>query len=212
MVRLGRGADTAEARSPLRYFVRLDITRVTTFSDVVGIGKSSTAEALEMFDRLDTADVSDLIGSWRGGSFPTGHPLDGALEAYHWHGKRFEHAEHVHPLVFKTIDGGTASVDPLWALPIVQWLNRLPIPKSEAAGRIFQQCIGLVSTNRSCARLRLTHYRGKVSATMIYDTLPINDIFRKINDNTMLGLMDLKGERQPFFFVLHREPSESLKQ
>ncbi|MGG6237791.1 DUF4334 domain-containing protein [Nodosilinea sp. AN01ver1] len=186
---------------------------MTTFSsfinsDGAGIGASSTAEALELFDGLDTAGVGDLIGSWRGESFPTGHALDGALEAYYWHGKRFEHAEHVHPLVFETMGGGTASVNPLWALPVVQWLNRLPIPKSQAAGRIFQLGIGLVSTSRSCARLRLTHYRGKVSATMIYDTLPINDVFRKINDNTMLGLMDLKGAEQPFFFVLHRAPLE----
>ncbi|MBE9156604.1 DUF4334 domain-containing protein [Nodosilinea sp. LEGE 06152] len=184
---------------------------MTTFLDVIGTGKSSTAEALEIFDRLDTVEVSELIGSWRGESFFTGHPLDGALEAYYWHGKRFEHAEHVHPLVFETMGGGTASVNPLWALPIVQWLDRLPIPKSKAAGRVFQLGIGLVSTTQSCARLRLTHYRGKVSATMIYDTLPISDIFRKINDNTMLGLMDLKGTEQPFFFVLRREQPQPVE-
>jgi hypothetical protein len=186
----------------------LAITRVTTFLEAVTIGNASPAEALEIFDSLDTVDVSELIGAWRGESFPTGHPLDHALEAYHWYGKRFENAEQVHPLVFKTIGGGTTNVNPLWALPIVQWLNRLPIPKSKAGGRIFQLGVGLVSTKRSCARLRLTHYRGKVSATMIYDTLPINDIFRKINDNTVLGLMDLKGVNQPFFFVLHRDRSE----
>ncbi|PSN11039.1 hypothetical protein C7293_25855 [filamentous cyanobacterium CCT1] len=183
---------------------------MTTSLNAAGIGTGSTAAALEFFDQLDPAAVNDLIGSWRGKSFPTGHPLDDALEVYCWHGKRFEHAEHVHPLVFKTMNGGTASVNPLWALPIVQWLNRVPIPKSQAAGRIFQLCLGLMSTRRSCARLRLTHYRGKVSATMIYDTLPINDIFRKIDDDTMLGLMDLKGTQQPFFFVLHREPSERV--
>jgi len=48
-------------------------------------------------------------------------------------------------------------------------------------------------------------YRGKVSATMIYDYLPINDVFRKVDDNTVLGLMDFKGMPQPFFFVLDRE-------
>ena len=51
----------------------------------------------------------------------------------------------------------------------------------------------------------MIEYREKVSTTMIYDNLPINDIFRKIDDNTVLGLMDFKGMPQPFFFVLNRD-------
>ena len=39
---------------------------------------------------------------------------------------------------------------------------------------------------------------------MIYDYLPINDVFRKVDDHTLLGLMDFKGMEQPFFFVLNR--------
>ncbi|WP_081748151.1 GXWXG domain-containing protein [Leptolyngbya sp. PCC 6406] len=30
-----------------------------------------------------------MFGPWKGSGFPTHHPLDGALETYHWHGKRF---------------------------------------------------------------------------------------------------------------------------
>jgi len=39
---------------------------------------------------------------------------------------------------------------------------------------------------------------------MIYDYLPINDSFRKVDDNTVLGIMDFKNSHQPFFFVLKR--------
>jgi ABC-type lipoprotein export system ATPase subunit len=46
---------------------------------------------------------------------------------------------------------------------------------------------------------------GKLSATMIYDQLPTNDIFRKLDDNTVLGLMDNKTIKDPFFFKLIRE-------
>ena len=35
-------------------------------------------------------------------------------------------------------------------------------------------------------------YRGKASASMIYDQKPIIDIFRKIDEDTMLGVMDIK--------------------
>jgi hypothetical protein len=176
-----------------------------TFPEVVRAGRATTAEALEIFDSLDTVDVNFMLGSWKGTGFPTDHPLDGVLEAYHWHGKRFEDAEHVHPLVFKTASGGINSINPALMMPLVGWLDRLPIPKSKAVGRIFQICVALFSTNHSCARLRLTNYRDKESATMIYDSLPINDIFRQVDQNTVLGVMDLKGMKQPFFFVLQRE-------
>ncbi|WOD41466.1 DUF4334 domain-containing protein [Nodosilinea sp. E11] len=176
-----------------------------TFSDAIGIGQVTTAEALAIFDGLDTVEVDFMLGAWQGSGFPTAHPLDGALETYHWRGKRFEHPEHVHPLVFTTATGGTTSVNPLWALPLLGWIERVPIPKSEGVGRIFQRALGLFSTQQSCARLRLTHYRGKESATMVYDSLPINDIFRRVDEQTVLGLMDLKGMAQPFFFVLRRE-------
>ena len=44
----------------------------------------------------------------------------------------------------------------------------------------------------------MTEYRGVVSATMIYDSLPIIDIFRKVDDDTVLGAMDLRFTPQPF--------------
>jgi hypothetical protein len=40
---------------------------------------------------------------------------------------------------------------------------------------------------------------------MIYDEVPIHDIFRKVDDQTVLGLMDYKPAERPFFFVLQRE-------
>lgn len=175
-----------------------------TFSEAIAMG-ANTVEALEIFDRLDTVAINFMLGSWKGTGFPTDHPLDGALEAYHWHGKRFDDAESVYPLIFKTLSGNTAIVNPVWMMPVIGLVDRLPIPKSQTVGRFFQMCIGLFATRRSGARLRLTHYRGKESATMIYDALPINDVFRKVDENTVLGVMDLKGVKQPFFFVLQRE-------
>jgi hypothetical protein len=40
---------------------------------------------------------------------------------------------------------------------------------------------------------------------MCYDALPINDAFRKVNDETLVGAMDLRGLEAPFLFVLRRE-------
>ncbi len=40
---------------------------------------------------------------------------------------------------------------------------------------------------------------------MIYNNLPICDTFRLIDQDTLLGVMALKGMKQPFFFKLQRE-------
>ena len=77
--------------------------------------------------------------------------------------------------------------------------------KSETAGSVFQVLIPLLTGQKSAARLRMTTYRGKPSATMVYDNLPINDVFRKVDDDTVLGVMDLKGMKTQFFFVLRRD-------
>lgn len=37
------------------------------------------------------------------------------------------------------------------------------------------------------------------------DNPPIHDVLRKADDNTVLGIMDLKGMKPPFFFVLRRD-------
>jgi hypothetical protein len=80
-------------------------------------------------------------------------------------------------------------------------------PPSKTLVRIFQLLMPLLRTSKPRARLRMTEYRGKVSATMIYDQLPINDVFRKLDDNTVIGVMDNKDVKGPFFFKLKRDNS-----
>ncbi|MCB9657516.1 MAG: DUF4334 domain-containing protein [Polyangiales bacterium] len=180
-------------------------TKPLSFAEAVARGRVSQEEALALFDSLPAVEVDFMLGAWKGAGFPTGHPLDGVLERYHWHGKRFDSAEHVHPLVFARRDGSLTHVNPLMTLPSLGMLERMPALKSDAAGSAFRALIGLVSTKQSAARLRATTYRGVTSATMQYDNLPINDVFRKVDERTVLGVMDLKGVRAPFFFVLRRE-------
>lgn len=167
-------------------------------------GRATTEEALALFDALESVDLDFMLGSWKGEGFLTDHPMDGLLEAYHWHGKRFESAEDVHPLVFSTLGGGLASVNPALMGPALNWSDHIAIPKSAVLGRLFQAVMPLLTTSRSRARLRMTSYRGQSSATMVYDQLPINDVFRKFDINTVFGVMDRKGMQKPFFFILCR--------
>ncbi len=54
------------------------------------------------------------------------------------------------------------------------------------------------------ATLRTVEYRGVSTATMVYDKHPIFDHFRRVDADTMLGLMDRKGEPAPLAFTLTR--------
>lgn len=163
----------------------------------------SPERALELFDSLEPVEQEELLGSWRGEGFPTGHPLDGLLEAWHWYGKRFDGLEDVHPLVFRAAGGGLVQVDPSRvpvALLRAPWVGQL-----KPCGVLFPWLAPLVATRRSAARLRSTLYRGQVSAAMLYDHQPIVDVFRRLDPERLLGVMDCKGMARPFFFVLRRE-------
>ncbi|MGJ3256106.1 MAG: DUF4334 domain-containing protein [Alcanivorax sp.] len=176
-----------------------------SFAAAQQAGQVSCDDALALYDALEPIEADFMIGPWKGEGFETGHPLDGVLERCHWHGKRFDSAEHVHPLVFRKASGELTTVKPLLVMPGLGLLDRLPFLKTERVGTLFQWMLPLLSGRQSAARLRMVNYRGKTSATMSYDNLPINDVFRKVDANTVLGIMDLKGMKQPFFFVLRRD-------
>lgn len=163
----------------------------------------TTEEALALFDSLDPVPVERMIGRWAGSEIRTGHPLDGVLEASRWHGKEFRSAEEVFPLVHRGFGGRKFSVDP--ALMPLGLVMKAPVLRNRLSTFFFLLAEPLVRARKSGARLRMTEYRGKSSATMVYDAKPIHDIFRRVDEDTVLGLMDLKGSPQPYFFLLRRE-------
>ena len=54
------------------------------------------------------------------------------------------------------------------------------------------------------ATVRMVEFRGVVTATMVYDQHPVFDHFRRLSDETLLGVMDRKGEDHPLVFTLTR--------
>ncbi len=167
--------------------------------------RGTTIEAaLALYDSLEPVGVEEMMGSWRGEGLPTGHPFDGLLETLGWHGKRFDAPDDAHPLVFDAGAGRRVSVNPAFVPAAVA--ARYPrLLHKPLAARLFSLIRPLVATRKPKARLRLTQYRGVVTATMCYDALPINDAFRKVDDDTLVGAMDLRGLDTPLLFVLRRE-------
>ncbi|NMO04742.1 DUF4334 domain-containing protein [Gordonia sp. TBRC 11910] len=167
----------------------------------------STADAAALFDSLPAVAIDDIIGrTWHGGEVPTGHPMDGTLSLSGWYGKRFDDADHVHPLLFGE-PGSLYAVNPK-VMPVGLLLKigrRLPrrIPGVGLAMKALR-------TRRHRARLRVVEYHAgpnapaKASAAMSYDDQPIIDHFRWLDANTLLGAMDLRGSTDPYFFYLQR--------
>ena len=59
--------------------------------------------------------------------------------------------------------------------------------------------------NWGTAQLREVAYGGKVQATLIYDKHPMMDYFRKVTDDIVIGLGDIKGMPTNFYFWLERQ-------
>ena len=82
------------------------------------------------------------------------------------------------------------------------------LPKDEIVGTVIETARFLLETNDSKARLRMVEFRGRVTACMLYDDRPIIDAFVKIDGERVLGVMDMKGDPNPYFFILKRDPSD----
>lgn len=160
------------------------------------------AEALAWFDSLPTVKLEKVTGLWKGTELSTGHPLEGLLTACGWYGKYFKNPEEVHPLVMEKCDGHFYMMDPA-RLPLVDSLEKVPRKVIE---RIRGAAPILLQTKKSGARLREINYRGQVTTAMIYDKKAIIDVFRQVDDHTLLGLMDIKeiSSDKKFYFILEK--------
>lgn len=53
----------------------------------------------DVYDRLPPIKPSELLGSWGGGFFETGHPVGNQLREIKWVGKEFESLDEVDPVI-----------------------------------------------------------------------------------------------------------------
>ncbi|MFE7165919.1 DUF4334 domain-containing protein [Streptomyces sp. NPDC057616] len=129
---------------------------------------------------LKSVDVSSILGSWRGFAFPTGHPVERVLARSRWHGKRFLALDDAQPLICRAED-------------------------SEGGGLYSDTTSG-----RGEASLWNIEFRGEVTATMVYDGMPVFDHFKQVDDDTLMGVMNGKAatvapDGHLFYFGLERE-------
>ncbi|MCP4051193.1 MAG: DUF4334 domain-containing protein [bacterium] len=58
-----------------------------------------------------------------------------------------------------------------------------------------------ISIPATTAILEVINYRNKVSPAMIYNYLPMIDYFRKVDDQTVMGIMEIKGKTSVYFYL-----------
>lgn len=144
-----------------------------------------------------------MFGRWTLHEVNTGHPLDGLLDAAGLYGKIFDSEEDVHPLVFISGDKSELYAANPSLIPLT-----VELPKDEIVGSVIETARFVLETKESKARLRKLEYRGRATACMLYDDRPIIDAFVKIDEERVLGVMDMKGNPAPYFFVLKRSRSD----
>ena len=184
-------------------------------TDVLPHAPTTTADALELFDSCPPVEPESMLGTRHGAELPTDHPLDGMLAASGWWGKHFRNSESVDPLLFPTNDGaGLWALNPLLAFAGLGVATKIPALKNQNFSGTIAALRPALKARGPKARLRTTRYRGVDTATMIYDQLPINDVFRLADDTAgaevVIGAMDLRGIKAPYFFVLQRDNSLRL--
>lgn len=177
-----------------------------SIDDLLRDRRASTIEALEVFDNLEVASIDFMLDRWKGYEIETNHQMDGLLVPSGWYGKLFLSSEEVHPLLFYSNNKTELyTVNPL-LIPM-----KMKFPKSERVGTLMKLAKPFLQTRKSTARLRMIKYRDKVSATMCYDEKAILDHFGRIDDNRVMGVMDLKGWPEPYIFILERDGDSDYK-
>jgi hypothetical protein len=102
-----------------------------------------------------------------------------------WHGGRFDHS----------------TPDP------INWYGKRFVSSNHVEPLLARKEDGTVYSYEGLgvAQLREVAFGGKVQASLIYDKHPMMDYFRKVTDDIVIGLGDIKGRPTDFFFWLERD-------
>jgi hypothetical protein len=79
--------------------------------------------------------------------------------------------------------------DRWWGTTFASALDVQPIVLTDDDGNKYSD----IKLMNGGASLWMEEFRGEVTATMVYDGMPIHDHFKKVDDNTVIAIIDGKG-------------------
>ena len=161
------------------------------------------AEKTRWFAALEPVAPKDMVGLWQGAGIPSDHPLDGVLENLQWFGKRFHADMRADALLFQSRPGRLVPVEPAF-LPIRLVLKLAALGKTAPARNLFTHMEKRLRARGTTAVLHSETLDGVATAAMVYDRQPITDYFRRIDADTVAGMMCVSGDDRRYFFQLQR--------
>ena len=97
-------------------------------------------------------------------------------------------------------------------LALARWYGKTFTSLTDVAPLVCRDDQGNLFANTQWAKggasLWTVEFRGESTATMVYDGRPILDHFKRVDDGTLLGVMNGKGvldDGRHYYFVLERD-------
>ena len=160
----------------------------------------SASQVYAFFDTLPPVELDFMVGRWRAAAVPTNNLQDGNLAVLDFYGKRFHGAGNnyeVDPLFCWSGDNLVMLASPPY---FTMKTNPYMVPSTSTPFRreVFHKINQLTvlkccTTKKPQAHTMIAEHRGVYTTAMVYDELPMLDVFRKVDENTILLVFILKG-------------------
>lgn len=160
------------------------------------------------FHTLGPVEPVEMVGLWRGAGIPSGHPLDGVLENLRWFGKRFHPDMRADALLFQWRPGRLVAIDPRF-VPITLAIRLSSLGRTAFGRGLFSYFQKAFRAQGTTAALDIRTLDQIASAAMVYNEQPIVDHFRRVSDDTLAGMMCVRGDERRFFFKLTKIGAQS---
>ncbi len=84
---------------------------------------------------------------------------------------------------------------------ILKWFGKYFLSPNNVKALVYSVFGFKINLPLGTAVLRRMEFRDKLSTSMIYNYLPIIDNFRKVDSNTLMGIMEVKGKAAIYFYL-----------
>jgi hypothetical protein len=170
---------------------------VMNIQELCHTGSPTQQQMAAAFDALDPVGVDMLVGLWEADPGYAETPGGRLLVESGWWGARFTDAETVDPLLFRSDDG-----DGLFAADLLRVLALIREGAQNISARRTE-----VETSAPIGRVRMIEYRGVVTATLVYDQVPVLDYLRAVDNNTVIAAVEGRAMvDRPAYALLRRRP------
>ena len=166
------------------------------------IGELQNARG-KWFKTLGPVLPAEMVGLWRGEDIPSDHPFDGVLENLQWFGKRFLPDLRADALLFQWKPDRLVPLEPA-AFPIRLAIRLAPLGRTSLARKLFSHVQKVARAHGTTAKLTLRMVDGLETTAMVYDKLPVIDVFGRVAENEVAGMMVVDGDDRWYFFRLRK--------